>query len=203
MSPRPYNLGARLVAAEQTRARILAAARELLKDEEFCGLSIDAIARRAGVARMTVYYQFTSRRRLLEALYDDLGARGFADDLAAVHTETNPLLALNRLIAAISCFWAAERVVFRRLRGLAVVDPEVDAGIRERDQRRREHVGRLLRQLAEERGWESRVSIEEATSVVAAMLGFGTFDEVAGESGDPVATTRVLQQSAAAVLGLN
>src|SRR5262249_35010278 len=71
MSPRPYRLGQRQAAAEQTRARILAAARELLvASAGFSGFSVEAVARQAGVARMTVYYQFGSKPGLLEALYD-------------------------------------------------------------------------------------------------------------------------------------
>src|SRR5438034_816285 len=70
MSPRPYRLGQRQVAADETRSRILNAARAQLETE--ASFSIDAVARRADVARMTVYYQFGSRRGLLEALIDDL-----------------------------------------------------------------------------------------------------------------------------------
>ena len=65
MSPRPYRLGQRQVAADETRSRILNAARSQLEEE--ASFSIDAVARRADVARMTVYYQFGSRRGLLEA----------------------------------------------------------------------------------------------------------------------------------------
>src|SRR2546425_469397 len=68
MSPRPYRLGQRQVAADENRSRILNAAREQLEEE--ASFSIDAVARRADVARMTVYYQFGSRRGLLEALGD-------------------------------------------------------------------------------------------------------------------------------------
>src|SRR5437588_67268 len=70
MSPRPYRLGQRQVAADETRSRIVKAAREQLEKE--ASFSLDAVARRADVARMTVYYQFGSRRGLLEALFDDL-----------------------------------------------------------------------------------------------------------------------------------
>jgi AcrR family transcriptional regulator len=34
--------------------------------------SVEAVARQAGVARMTVYYQFGSRRGLLEGICDSL-----------------------------------------------------------------------------------------------------------------------------------
>ncbi|MGH9200557.1 MAG: TetR family transcriptional regulator, partial [Vicinamibacterales bacterium] len=61
MSPRPYRLGQRATAVAETRSRIVAACRELLMSTDIqTRFSIDAVARQAGVARMTVYYQFGS-----------------------------------------------------------------------------------------------------------------------------------------------
>src|ERR671934_724490 len=100
MSPRPYRLGQRRVAAEQTRARVIAAARELLMASGgFAGFTIDAVARQAGVARMTVYYQFGSKAGLLEALFDDLASRGGVAQLRAAFSRPDPLPALAGLIA--------------------------------------------------------------------------------------------------------
>lgn len=66
MSPRPYRLGQRQAATEKTRARIISAARELLMESTgYTGFSIDAVARQADVARMTVYHQFGSKIGLL------------------------------------------------------------------------------------------------------------------------------------------
>src|SRR5947209_1545880 len=63
MSPRPYRLGRRKPAAQRTRARVLRAARELLTARAGAEpFSVEAVARRARVARMTVYHQFGSRR---------------------------------------------------------------------------------------------------------------------------------------------
>ena len=77
MSPRPYNLGRRQESAEQTRMRIVEAARELLMASDgFSGFTMEAVARQAGVARMTVYYQFESKVGLLEAVSDDLMPSG-------------------------------------------------------------------------------------------------------------------------------
>jgi AcrR family transcriptional regulator len=62
MSPRPYQLGQRQAASEQTRSRVLHAARALLMEStSFSGFSIEAVARRADVARMTIYHQFSSK----------------------------------------------------------------------------------------------------------------------------------------------
>src|SRR5215472_15221569 len=89
MSPRPYRLGQRQASTEQTRARIIAAARELLVARNgFSGFSIDAVARQADVARMTVYYQFGSKIGLLEALSDSLATHGGMEQLADAFRRT-------------------------------------------------------------------------------------------------------------------
>lgn len=202
MSPRPYNLGLRVAAAEQTRARIIAAAREILSDDDFDGLSIDAISRRAGVARMTVYYQFVSRRGLLEALYDNIAERGLVPNIRLVQEEPDPRAALFLLVEVFTRFWAGDRVVIRRLRGLAVIDQEIEAGLRERDVLRKAHVASLLSQIEERYGWDAALSVEEATSLVAAFIGFENFDQLAPAVCDQQSTTDLLQRSLRQLLSL-
>ena len=50
------------------------------KGDRLNEFSIDAVARRADVVRMTVYYQFGARRGLLEALFDEESYRGFMQE---------------------------------------------------------------------------------------------------------------------------
>src|SRR2546430_7030312 len=116
MSPRPYRLGQRQVAADETRSRIVKAAREQLEKE--ASFSLDAVARRADVARMTVYYQFGSRHGLLEALFDDLAARGGIPQLPSAFQAPDPLAALDRPIQFFAHFLSSARGVHRRLRGI-------------------------------------------------------------------------------------
>jgi len=54
--------------AARTKARILDAAREALREQGVCGVTIHAIARRAAVAVGTVYAHFAGKRELLDAL---------------------------------------------------------------------------------------------------------------------------------------
>ena len=68
MSPRAYRLGKREAVIEETRERIIEAARELFGKSGFYGVSLDDVATRAGVARATVYYQFESKFGLLDAI---------------------------------------------------------------------------------------------------------------------------------------
>ncbi len=85
MNKRPYRLGQRQTATEQTRTRIVFAARELLAAPDgVSGFTVDAVAAQSGVARMTVFNQFGSKSGLLEALFDDLAARGLVARLRPI-----------------------------------------------------------------------------------------------------------------------
>ncbi len=150
MSPRPYRLGQRQAATEQTRARIIAAARELLVGSPgFSGFSIDAVARLADVARMTVYHQFGSKIGLLEALSDSLAAHGGMEQLAAAFRRPEPFDALDEYITVFSRFWDSDRLVTRRLRALAALDSDFEQVVRARDDRRDGQRSLHLAQLRE------------------------------------------------------
>src|SRR5215472_13352217 len=122
MSPRPYRLGKREEVISESRRRILDAARELLRTATaYPGFTADAVARRADVARATVYYQFGSKTGLLEAVCDDLAEAGGMADLSRVFTNSAAEPAIHGFITAFAGFWAADRIVMRRLRALAAL----------------------------------------------------------------------------------
>ena len=187
MSPRPYRRTNREAAAEQTRARVLAAARELLgASEGVSGFSVEAVASQAGVARMTVYYQFGSKRGLLEALFDDLAARGrIGERLAAAFQRPDPRDALAAFVAAFGHFWSADRLVTRRLRALAALDPEFEQGVRARDERRRQGARAVLARLAGRPGAPDAEALKQAADLLHTLTSFETFDSLAGEVRTP------------------
>ena len=149
MSPRAYKLGKRQASADETRSRILEAARKLLADEASpADFSMETIARAADVSRLTIYYQFKSRPGLLEALYDHLAGRGNMRQMAQVFHEPDPSIALEKLISTFVDFWSSAPVVIRRLRAMGALDAEIGAGIRARDSRRVHAAGEILRRIA-------------------------------------------------------
>ena len=92
MSPRPYRMERRRETADENRQRIINAARELLASREGSArFSVEEVARRAGVARMTGYYQFGSLRGLLEGLCDSLAIAGGMNQLADAFRRANAL----------------------------------------------------------------------------------------------------------------
>src|SRR5262249_51721217 len=121
MSPRAYRMERRQAGRNETRARILDAVRGLLSTESGTDLSMEAVARRADVSRLTIYYQFGSRAGLLEALYDHLAQRGSMQRMAEVFQEPEAARALAKMVRTFVGFWAADASVMRRLRAMAAL----------------------------------------------------------------------------------
>jgi AcrR family transcriptional regulator len=201
MSPRAYNLGLRKAAAEETRARIIEAARQLLAAPDgMAGFSVDAVARQAGVARMTVYYQFGTRLGLLEAIYDDLGTRGLIPDLPNALKEADPRAAFLGVVRAFMHFWAFERILMRRLRALALLDPEVEKGVRNRDALRRTHFTNALNRLTQGKKARRRQPDDALLAAVYTLTSFETYDTLASEAGSDAEAERIVLKLLAATL---
>ncbi|MDB4949864.1 MAG: TetR/AcrR family transcriptional regulator [Gemmatimonadetes bacterium] len=180
MSPRPYSLGRRQAAAAETRAKVLEAARTLLSaDEGVAGFSVDAVARAAGVARMTVYYQFGSRQGLMEAMMEAVRERGRGERLAEALERADGLEALDAFIPAVADFWERDRRVVRRLRGLAAMDPDMEGVVRPRDERRRQAFAALLGRLAPKLR-PAPDEMQAAADMLYAIVSFETFETLAG-----------------------
>ena len=193
MSPRPYRLGQRQVATDETRARVLAAARDQLAKET--SFSIDAVARRADVARMTVYYQFGSKRGLLEALFDLLAARGGLHQLPDAFRQSDTNVALDRLIEIFARFWSSDRVVMRRLRAMAALDPELDQVLRERAEGLRNGLRVIVSRLP--KGW---APVTDTVDLLFALTSFENFDLLAGPDRTPEAVAPLVKRAAAAIV---
>ena len=168
---------------DKTRARVLAAARKLLLAKDFSGFSMEAVARKADVSRLTVYYQFESKAGLLEALYDYIARRGEIQRLAEVFRHAHdPLATLNDFILVFARFWTSDRNVIRRLHGLGAIDPEIGKGLQARNERRRQGVRTIMERFA--RINPSLTSIQEPIVIdtINMLTSFETFDALAGST---------------------
>lgn len=181
MSPRSYEMGRRRDAVDETRARIVAAARDLLVAKGT--VAVDAIARQADVSRATVYYQFGTKIGLLEALCDDLAERGHMERLAEAFAQPDARAALRAFVEVIADFWAVDRDCTRRLRGLAALDPDVGQVIAARDGRRRAGAAVLATRLG---------AGPDFSPVLYTLTGFEVFDSLAAERPIPEAAPTIL-----------
>ncbi len=124
MSPRPYKLGARTASVAGTRDKVVVAARQLFADAGFHRGSLDEIARRADVARATVYHQFGSKLGVLAAVVEDYERRAGLAALAEL-VETAPPDRLVRAVVTAGCdYWATDPALARSIVAFAVTDPE-------------------------------------------------------------------------------
>lgn len=171
MSPRRYNLGKRQAAADETRQRIVEAARQLLADESnTVELSMEAIARKADVSRLTIYYQFRSRPGLLEALYDHLADRGNMRRMADVFHEADPVKMLEKMVQVFVGFWSSDPVVIRRLRTMGGLDAEIGAGIHARDARRAHISSEIVRRFVPSRKQSPNAEQQKLAADALSML---------------------------------
>src|SRR5579872_5892228 len=181
MSPRSYKLGQRQAASDQTRTRILAATRAvLMAPDGYSRFSIETVARQANVARMTVYHQFGSKLGLLEALCDALAASGGMEQVASAFRQPEPLAVLNQYIKVFGHFWDVDRLVMRRLRALAALDPDFEQVIRTRDEWRRKGVRTIMQQIVEKQMPSLSETFDETVDVLFTLTSFETFDALAG-----------------------
>jgi len=104
MTRRPYSAPERQRTMDAGRDRILAAALELLQRGDLAAVSLDDVARRAGITRMTVYNQFGSKAGLLEELFDQLVTRGAFSAMPAIFLEKDVGVAFDALVTAFGKF---------------------------------------------------------------------------------------------------
>ena len=202
MSPRPYRLGQRQAAIDETRARVIGAARELLVGDEPGRFSIEAVAQRADVARATVYYQFRSKLGLLEALFDSVAAAGGMAGLADAFGRSEPLAALDDYIGVFGRFWGSDRRLHRRLHGLAAVDPDLGAALQARAEWRRRGAATLVSRLTDQHGSPPAELQPDVIDMLFTLTSFDTFDTLAGAAKTPEAVVPLVQHLARAAVTL-
>jgi len=194
MSPRPYRSPRRRVAAKRTRARLLKAARSMLAAPD--GISLDAVAKKAGVTRLTVYNQFGSRRALLEAVFDDMAERGGLHRIREAMAKTDPQVALQQIVLIFCDFWSVHRGALWRLHAASATDPEFEESLRARNQRRRHLLSVLVDRMIEGGGKRPEVVIE-LIDVLFALTSVGFFWELTAGGRKANAVCHLIQALAA------
>jgi AcrR family transcriptional regulator len=199
MSPRPYTPVARKRAVDEGRDRILSAARDLLQEGDIAAFSLDAVARRAGVTRMTVYNQFGSRGGLLEELFDHLVTRGAFSELSGIFALEDPVAAFDAVIAVLGRFYSENRPTLKRVHAVAGTDPDLGAAIRKRNDRRRRAVETLVQRLDDD--FRPTVPDAELVTTLNVLVGFETFDALAGEGRMPADVVPLIRRLVRGVIG--
>lgn len=178
MSPRAYRRGKREDAAQETRERIVRAARALLVDTGFYQVSLEDVARAADVTRATVYYQFGSKLGLLDAIALDATQRSGLARVFQAMAHPDAVEAVRGAIVEGARLWAADVDVFRQVIGLGMVDPELKSTAAERERMRRDDLRHVADRLAAQGRLKPGVTAEQATDVLFVLTSFTTFDSL-------------------------
>jgi AcrR family transcriptional regulator len=184
MAARQYRSGRRQEAAGRTHAAILSAARDLLTTGEL-PLSVAAVARRAGVSRLTLYNRFGSKAGLLGQLADGARPQGHPGPPAA-----DPRDQLRQRIVGACSMWSSDPALFRRLPAATNVEIEAPGDDRA-----------LAERLAASDHLRPGCSLKEAEDVIAALTSFSVFDRLHKDGRrSPATVADILMRLAAAIL---
>jgi AcrR family transcriptional regulator len=173
MPTRRYVSSVRTAAAAATRDRVIeAAARSLREDASIATFSLDAVAKAAGVTRLTVYHQFGSRRGLLEAVFDEIARQGGLTGIPDAMAMHDPHAALDRLVEIFCGFWSRDPAVGRLHEAMAT-DPEFAQALIERNERRRKTIDVLVGRIAEKAA--SPQARQDTVDMIFALTSFAMF----------------------------
>jgi AcrR family transcriptional regulator len=174
---RKYEQRLRAEAAEETRQRILAAVDERLREAPSEPVSVDRVARLAGVARSTVYLVFGSRSGLLgaytEHVFERAGFERLIENVALPDTRERVIDGL-RIGTEI---FAADRDVFRALYSMSALDPDAVGGAIARwEERRTEGLAVIAERLDSAGLLRPGVTAQQAADRFWVYTSFDTFD---------------------------
>ncbi|MBH0778442.1 TetR/AcrR family transcriptional regulator [Nocardia bovistercoris] len=177
MTKRKYDQAARADAAEQTRRRILDAVADQLREAPTRPVSLDKVAKAAGVSRSTIYVDFGSRAGLFDAFVAELTARTGVAELTAAVAADDPRAHLRGAIAAASAMMAGDLEIYRVLHAMDRLDPASAAdAVRAMEENRRGGVTYVAERLHAAGALRADVSVDWAVDILWALTSFESLD---------------------------
>jgi len=178
MGKRPYHQHKRAQQADRTRQRIIEAARSVLMEAPFVAINLETVAKRAGVARSTIYTLFGSRLGLFEAMAQDFRDRGGFQAIQAAFTLPDARDILNQSLEAAVHLYMKEGRLWRALQLQAEIDPDA-ATLTSHENHDRIGGMHYLAQLLEQQGYmRAGVTVTEAGQVLAVLSDFVVYDQL-------------------------
>lgn len=175
---RSYRSRSRSEGARETRERIVAAVRELLREGRFHESTVEQVAETAGVSRATVYQHFRSRIDLVDAICETFDMNPALMELRRAVVLPDPQAALSQTMGLCVRFWDSEDAILSGLYGVVAIDPAArDLVNRQRADRRRE-MRRLVRNLHTSRALRPAISAARALDILMVLTSYEAYREL-------------------------
>lgn len=173
---RPYDNAGRRTQSQETRQRILQAARALMIERGYRATTVAEIARRAAVHVDTVY-ELAGRkpavlRELIEQALSGTDSTVVAEErgyVLAVRAESDPARKLAVYAGAVRQIQARMAPLLLALRDASATEPDAEQVWREISDRRAANMRKLAKDLEDAGGLRAGLSVDEAADVIWAM----------------------------------
>jgi AcrR family transcriptional regulator len=173
-----YRQRGRPRGAEATRSRILDAAFSLIVESGYHGISLDAIAEKAGFSRRTIYDQFGSKRGVLEGIVKRIGEEGLPELRAAISQARDPVEALRSAMPLSVAFTDRYVNIVRVFYAQAINDPDFRAAWEYAEQSRWNDLHRMVKWLHREGRLAEGWTLDRATDWLHSLTSFRLHDEL-------------------------
>ncbi|MGI8756693.1 MAG: TetR/AcrR family transcriptional regulator [Acidimicrobiales bacterium] len=185
-----YDNAGRQAQSQETRQRIIDAARQLMVERGYRAATIANIARGAGVHIDTVYELVGRKPVLLRELIEQAlsGAQGVVvaeerEYVKVMQAEPDPARKLAIYARAVRQIQARMAPLFMALRDASATEPEARQVWREISDRRAANMRKLVRDLSATDGLRAGVSIDEAADMIWATNSAELYVLLTGERG--------------------
>jgi len=198
MSKRRYHQSARADAAAETRRQILDTLYERLREAPLEPVSVDQIARHAGVSRSTIYLVFGSRSGLYDALTERLIQGAGYDQIAEATRHPDARETLRGGLEGGVRMYAAHHEVLRVLYATGKLDPDgAGRAIARGEQKRSDSMGWVADRLHEQGHLRRDVTPADAAHTIWLLASFDAYDLLAsGRELRPDDVARILRETA-------
>jgi AcrR family transcriptional regulator len=151
----------------------------MFREDGFHQVSLDAVARRADVARGTVYHQFGTKVGLLEAVVRDFEQRAGLERLVKVIERAPTDRLLRDAITAGCRYWATDPTLVRKLIAVAATDADAAQLLAGHDAGRLQLLTRIVERLATNQRLQPARSRKAALNALWLLTSFAAYDELA------------------------
>jgi AcrR family transcriptional regulator len=173
---RPYHSLKRQRQAEETRRRILAAARALLTSRGYAKMTLEAIAEAARVSPKTVSAVVGSKTAILAELVNpDAFVAPIQHLLDQLRTSKEPVRRVELVVSITRQVYESLVSEFELLRTAGVVALELATLARQIEERRRQRQAYLITDLHEQGMLRHGLSLEEATDVLWSLTSYDLY----------------------------